>query len=155
VTAKDEGDASGENERPGQAPADTSPVDQAGVRRVVDHERAAGRHPEVMPHENPGFDVLSRGGTGRVLRHIEVKSVSGAWDDMGVGLTRTQFQFAQQHMDTFWLYVVEHALDDERAGVLRIADPAGRAEEFRFDDGWSAVSEDAEPDLPNEVGTVT
>jgi len=155
VTSTDETDESGDGERPGQAPVDTSPVDRAGVRRVVDHERAAGRHPEVMPHENPGFDVLSRGVTGRVLRHIEVKSVSGAWDDMGVGLTRTQFQFAQQHRDTFWLYVVEHALDDERARVLRIADPAGRAEEFRFDDGWSAVSEDAEPDLPNEADTVT
>jgi Domain of unknown function (DUF3883) len=146
ATGSDKSDAPGDGERPGQAPADTSPVDQAGVRRVVDHERAAGRHPEVMPHENPGFDVLSRDGTGRVLRHIEVKSVSGAWDDMGVGLTRTQFEFARQHRDTFWLYVVEYAVDDQRARVLRIADPAGRAEEFRFDDGWSAASEDAESD---------
>jgi len=141
ATGSDESGAHGEGERPGQAPVDTSLVDQAGVRRVVDHERAAGRHPEVMPHENPGFDVLSRDGTGQVLRHIEVKSVSGAWGDMGVGLTRTQFEFARQHRDTFWLYVVEYAVDDQRARVLRIADPAGRADEFRFDDGWSAVSE--------------
>jgi hypothetical protein len=35
--------------------------------------------------------------------------------------------------------------------VLRIADPAGRAEEFRFDDDWSAVSEGAEAALPNEA----
>jgi hypothetical protein len=154
VTGRDANDAAGDDERPGQAPADTLSVDQAGVSRVVDHERAAGRHPEVMPHENPGFDVLSRHGTGQVLRHIEVKSVSGAWDDMGVGLTRTQFEFAQQHRDTFWLYVVEYALDDERARVLRIADPAGRADEFRFDDGWSAVIENAEPDLADEAHPV-
>ena len=151
VTGKDESDASDDGERPGQAPADTSPVDQAGIRRVVAHERAEGRHPEVMPHENPGYDIIARDGTGRILRHIEVKSISGIWDDMGVGLSRTQFDFALQHRDTFWLYVVEYALDDKRARVLRIADPAGRAEEFRFDDGWSAVSEDAEADLPNKI----
>jgi hypothetical protein len=153
VTGKDESDASDDGERPGQDLADTSPVDQAGVRRVVDHERAKGRHPEVMPHENPGYDIIARDGTGRILRHIEVKSISGIWDDMGVGLSRTQFDFALQHRDTFWLYVVEFALDDERARVLRIADPAGRAEEFRFDDGWSSVSEGAQPDTANEVAS--
>lgn len=151
VTGKDESDASDDDERRGQAPADTLPVDQAGVRRVVDHERAEGRHPEGMPHENPGYDIIARDGTGRILRHIEVKSIGGIWGDMGVGLSRRQFDFALQHRDTFWLYVVEYALDDERARVLRIADPAGRAEEFRFDDGWSAVSEGAEATLPNEA----
>ena len=143
----------GNGDGPGGETADTSPVDQAGVRRVVEVERAAGRRPEVMPHDNPGFDVISRDESGRILRHIEVKSTSSAWDDMGVGLSRTQFDFAMQHRDTFWLYVVEHALDDERARVLRIADPAGRAEEFRFDGGWSAVSEaaDADPPVPDRV----
>lgn len=73
---------------------------------------------------------------------------------MGVGLSHTQFEFAQRHRGTFWLYVVEYALDDKQGRVLRIADPAGRAEEFRFDDGWSAVSEGAEPDLPSETDTL-
>jgi hypothetical protein len=87
----------GNGEDPGRKPADTSPVDRAGVQRVVDAERAAGRHPEVMPHENPSFDVISRDDSGEVLRYIEVKSTRGAWDDMGVGLSRTQFDFAQQN----------------------------------------------------------
>ncbi|MGO9082600.1 MAG: DUF3883 domain-containing protein [Streptosporangiaceae bacterium] len=117
-------------------------MDRAGIKWVVDAERAAGRHPEVMPHHNPGFDIISRDGSGQVLRHIEVKSTSGAWDDIGVGLSRTQFDFARQNPGTFWLYVVEHALDDGQARVLRIADPAGRAEEFRFDDGWAPLSDD-------------
>lgn len=134
----------GDSEETERTPVDHSPVDQAGVRRVVEVERAAGRHPEVMPHENPGFDVISRDGTGRILRHIEVKSTASGWDDMGVGLTRTQFDFAQQNRETFWLYVVEHALDDNDARVMRIADPIGRADEFRFDDGWSVVSEDVD-----------
>ena len=138
----------GNGDGAGREAADTSPVDQAGVRRVDEVERAAGRRPEVMPHDNPGFDVISRDESGQISRHIEVKSTSSAWDDMGVGLSRTQFDFAMQHRDTFWLYVVEHALDDEHARVLRIADPAGRAEEFRFDGGWSAVSEAADADPP-------
>jgi Domain of unknown function (DUF3883) len=134
--------SAGNDDGSGQSPGDTSPVDQAGIQRVVNAERAAGRHPEVMPHHNPGFDVISRDGSGQVLRHIEVKSTSGAWDDMGVGLSRTQFDFGQQNPETFWLYVVEHALDDGQARVLRIADPANRAEEFRFDNGWAVLSDD-------------
>ena len=127
---------------PGRSPGDTAPVDQAGIQRVIDAERAAGRHPEVMPHHNPGFDIIARDGSGQILRHIEVKSTSGAWDDMGVGLSRTQFDFAQQNPETFWLYVVEHALNDGQARILRIASPAGRAEEFRFDSGWAALGDD-------------
>jgi Domain of unknown function (DUF3883) len=84
------------------------------------------------------------GQRGRILRYIEVKSTASGWDDMGVGLTRTQFEFAQQHRETFWLYVVEHVLDGSRARVIRIADPIGRADEFRFDGGWSAVGETAD-----------
>lgn len=131
-----------DDDAPGRSTGDTSPVDKAGIQRVVDAERAAGRRPEVMPHHNPGFDVISRDDSGQVLRHIEVKSTSGAWDDMGVGLSRTQFHFGQQNPATFWLYVVEHALDDGQARILRIANPASRAEEFRFDSGWAALSED-------------
>jgi hypothetical protein len=139
-----------EADRSPRTAADLSPVDHAGVQQVIEFERAAGRHPQLMPHDNPGFDVVSRDDTGRTLRHIEIKSTARAWDDMGVGLSRTQFQFGQQHRETFWLYVVEHALDPDRARILRIADPTGRAEEFRFDDGWSAVSEGAaiDPEPP-------
>jgi hypothetical protein len=134
----------GDGEECEQTRVDHSAVDQAGVRQVAEFERAAGRHPEVMPHENPGFDVISRDDAGHIVRHIEVKSTAGGWDDMGVGLTRPQFEFSQLHRDTFWLYVVEHALDDNRARVIRIANPSGRADEFRFDGGWSAVSENAD-----------
>ncbi|MDZ5446063.1 DUF3883 domain-containing protein [Micromonospora sp. 4G57] len=135
-----------DSERATRTAMDRSPVDRAGISRVVAAERGAGRHPEVMAHNNPGFDVTSRDDTGQVLRHIEVKSTAGAWSDMGVAVSRRQFDFAQQHPDTFWLYVVEHALDDAQARILRIANPVTRAEEFRFDGGWAAVSEDAGSD---------
>ncbi|MEV4542279.1 protein NO VEIN domain-containing protein [Micromonospora echinaurantiaca] len=137
-----------DSDRANRKAVDRSPIDRAGIGRVVAAEREAGRHPEVMAHNNPGFDVTSRDDTGQVLRHVEVKSTSGEWNDMGVALSRRQFDFAQQHPDTFWLYVVEHALDDAQARILRIANPATRAEEFRFDGGWAAVSEDAGSDPP-------
>jgi hypothetical protein len=137
-----------DSDRADRTAVDGSPIDQAGIRQVAAVEREAGRHPEVMAHNNPGFDVTSRDDSGEVLRHIEVKSTSGEWDDMGVPLSRRQFDFAQEHPDTFWLYVVEHALDDTKARVVRIANPAIRAEEFRFDSGWAAISEDAGSDAP-------
>jgi hypothetical protein len=137
-----------DSDRANRTAVDRSPIDRAGIGRVVAAEREAGRHPEVMAHNNPGFDVTSRDDTGQVLRHIEVKSTAGGWNDMGVALSRRQFDFAQQHPDTFWLYVVEHALDDAQARVVRIANPVARAEEFRFDGGWAAVSEDAGSDPP-------
>ena len=66
----------GDSEETERTPVDHSPVDQAGVRRVAEFEREAGRHPELMAHENPGFDVISRDNAGRILRHIEVKSTA-------------------------------------------------------------------------------
>jgi hypothetical protein len=78
---------------------------------------------------------------GELLRHIEVKSTDGPWDDMGVGLTPRQLQFSHDHPGTFWLYVVEYATDDQRARIFGISDVACKIEEYRFDDGWAAVAE--------------
>jgi hypothetical protein len=118
-----------------------SPVDEAGIRRVLAVEDAEGRSAEVRPHNNPGFDVVSRSPSGKLLRHIEVKSTDGPWDDMGVGLSSRQFEFSRDHPGTFWLYVVEYATDDRRARVFGIPDVASKIEEYRFDDGWATAAE--------------
>lgn len=126
-------------------------IDQAGVNAVLEFEANAGRHAETMPHDNPGYDVLSRDADGRVARYIEVKSLAGAW---GEGrsfprLTLRQFEFAQgRHLDAgnhpvdpeqVWLYVVEHAETSPR--ITPINDPAGRATRFVFDQGWRVLGE--------------
>lgn len=116
-------------------------VDEAGIRRVLAVEDAAGRSAESQSHNNPGFDVVSCSPDGELLRHIEVKSTDGPWDDMGVGLTPRQLQFSHDHPGTFWLYVVEYATDDQRARIFGISDVASKIEEYRFDDGWAAVAE--------------
>jgi hypothetical protein len=128
-------------------------VDDAGIRRVVLLEETQGRLPTVQPHNNPGFDIVSRSSSGELLRHIEVKSTDGQWDEMGVGLSSRQLDFAEKHPETFWLYVVEYATDDQRARIFGIPDAASRIEEYRFDSGWAAVAQhmSSHPALPLEV----
>ncbi|HEX7643873.1 MAG TPA: DUF3883 domain-containing protein [Burkholderiaceae bacterium] len=97
------------------------------------------------PEGNPGFDLFEPDSTGRQIRWVEVKSMTGSWEDRPVGLSHTQFDFAREKGDGYWLYVVEHATDPARARVLRIQNPAGHARTFTFDQGWSAIAETEPP----------
>jgi len=56
------------------------------------------------------------------------------------GLSRAQFEEAQRRGDHYWLYIVEHANTPERARVVRIQNPAGKAQTFTFDHGWLCVA---------------
>lgn len=125
----------------GDEAVDRSPVDGAGVRRVIEYERSCGRYPEEQAHNNPGFDVLSKDADGVVLRRIEIKSVGGAWTGFGVWMSATQLEENRNHPDDFWLYVVEHADDDDAAVIYRIHNPVGEATKFGFDAGWQALRE--------------
>jgi hypothetical protein len=125
-----------------QAAAHREAVDRAGVDRVLTWEREAGRFPIEMSHSNPGHDVLSCDADGVEVRHIEVKSLSGGWDFGNAVLSHTQFKYASDNRDLFWLYVVERATEPDYE-IHRIQNPAGRANEFIFDDGWRALAEEA------------
>ena len=126
-----------------------SPVDEAGVRRVMDYERSAGRDPKEMPQKNPGYDIESRDGSGAVTRYIEVKSFSGQWSSTYAVLSRPQFDKAREMAERFWLYVVERAESDEFQ-IHRIQGPATRANHFMFDDGWRATAEPVPPRQEDE-----
>jgi hypothetical protein len=127
--------------------AETSEIDGAGVARVLAFERLCGRAPEEQDHSNPGFDVISRGHSGEILRWIEVKSLRGPWNERGVFLSRTQMAFSQERGQQFWLYVVEFAEDDDAFRIHRIQDPWSQASRFGIDNGWQGV---AEPDLERD-----
>jgi hypothetical protein len=119
-----------------------SVVDAAGVAEVLRYERENDREPEEMDHANPGYDVCSFYKNGELARWIEVKSTAGAWDRLGVGLSPTQFRFAQRESpDLCWLYVVEFALDEELRRVWCIQSPAERVTDFMFDDGWKGLAD--------------
>ena len=118
-----------------------SAIDRAGMQLVLQHERDAGRYPEEMPRESPGYDIVSRNSAGEVLRYIEVKSIASLWDSQGVGLSATQFNTAHLHQERYWLYVVERA-EGPDARIYRIQDPARRVDQFLYDDGWRDLAED-------------
>ena len=115
-------------------------LSRAGVNRVLEHERNAGRHPTEMPHTNPGYDVESKNQAGEIGRFIEVKSSPGDWDGKGVALTKTQFEKAVEEGDKFWLYVVERA-EGENFNIIRIQNPGRLVNQFFYDDGWREVGE--------------
>jgi hypothetical protein len=120
------------------------PVDEAGVRHVMEHEFKAGRKPKEMPHKNPGYDIESRDADGNVLRYIEVKSFSGRWNSTYAVLSRPQFNKAHELGDLFWLYVVERA-ESEDFQIHRIQNPPSNANHFMFDSGWRTLAEPVPP----------
>lgn len=123
-----------------------SPVDIAGVHRVMQYESSVGRYPKEMAHNNKGYDIESRDVHGTtVLRYIEVKSFSGDWDSTYADLSRDQFDKANEEREKFWLYVVERA-ESENFRLHRIQNPARKANHFMFDDGWRATAEADPPE---------
>ena len=97
------------------------------------------------PDGNPGFDLFEVNGSGQQVRWVEVKSMTGSLENRPVGLSHTQFDYARAKGDAFWLYVVEHATDPEKARVLRIQNPVAHARTFTFDHGWSQIARTEPP----------
>jgi hypothetical protein len=130
-----------------EASAETE-VDRSAIDAVLDYERAHGREPEEMRHDNPGFDIRSEAPSGEV-RYIEVKGTAVRWGDQGVAISSRQYLEGAQRREDFWLYVVDHALSGPR--VHAVQDPVSQIDEYLFDDGWRVVSEKADivrPELP-------
>lgn len=97
---------------------------------------------ELYGKNNPGFDLISRSPTNpKDVRYIEVKSLRGEWDSLGVYMSRTQLEFAIDYGAQVWLYVVEYALNPERTRLHRIKDPWSNMGRFYFDDGWRVIAE--------------
>jgi len=94
---------------------------------------------------NPGFDLYETDSSGRQIRWVEVKAMTGSLQDRPVGLSHTQFDCAREKGDAYWLYVVEHATDPTQARVLRIRNPIAHARTFTFDSGWSQIAQTEPP----------
>ncbi len=114
-------------------------------RRMALEERAIRFILECEPQwrrtalNNPGFDLFRTDGRGQQV-FCEVKAMTGTLQDRPVGMSRTQFEHAYQHGRGFWLYVVEHANNDDAARIVRIQDPARKAQTFTYDSGWIAMN---------------
>ena len=114
-------------------------LEERALARILGEEPQLGR---TSPN-NAGFDLVEEDDAGVACRWVEVKAMTGTLSDHPVGMTRSQFEAAQERGERFWLYVVEHAGSDSPR-ILRIQDPAGRARTFTFDRGWIAIAEDDE-----------
>lgn len=95
---------------------------------------------QPTPTHNPGFDLFEPGANGQPVRWIEVKAMTGSFQDRPATMSHTQFDYARERGDAYWLYVVEHA-GTEYAHLVRIQNPAGKVHTFTFDRGWLAVAE--------------
>lgn len=117
-------------------------IESAAIEYVLEQERRSGRVVQDLnldSQHNRGHDLVSHLPDGTDKRFIEVKGIAGSWGQRGVMVTPAQFEFALQHGDKAWLYVVEHALTAPT--LHRIQDFARRVWRFGFDDGWSDVAE--------------
>ncbi|MFA4931410.1 MAG: DUF3883 domain-containing protein [Caldisericia bacterium] len=122
-------------------------LEEKAIALITDTEPRLHR----TPVDNPGYDLFEAGEDGQPVRWIEAKAMTGDLSGRPVGLSRTQFEWAQEHGDTYWLYIVEHANLPHTARIVRIQDPAGKARTFTFDHGWISVAQVSESAELNEV----
>lgn len=111
-------------------------LEHAAIDYILQLEPAWQR----TPPNNPGFDLYRVDDDGKPFAWCEVKSLSGSWGERPVAMTRTQFEHAREHAESYWLYVVEYAGTNRRR-ILAIQDPAGQAEAYTFDSGWESGAE--------------
>ncbi|GIX39109.1 MAG: hypothetical protein KatS3mg128_0158 [Silanimonas sp.] len=116
--------------------AERMQIEERAIDLIIRLEPGLRRTPEG----NPGFDLFEADSSGRQIRWVEVKSMTGTLHDRPVGLSHTQFDCAREKGDAYWLYVVERATDPAQARVLRIQNPVGHARTFTFDHGWSEIA---------------
>jgi hypothetical protein len=129
---------------PGEEPPDPEGLDHAARMKLESQaiEFILEREPQLQPTptNNPGFDLFEPGANGQLVRWIEVKAMSGSFQDRPATMSHTQFECAREHGEAYWLYVVEQA-GTEHANLVRIQNPAGKARTFTFDRGWLAFAE--------------
>ena len=144
---------------PEEAQETTSQTDKhnqtgrAGLQKVLEYERQQNRNPHDKSNDKLGYDVESADASGS-KRFIEVKSVSGDWDTLGVGITASEFQKAQELGEQYWLYVVERA-EQQDMEIHRIQNPARLVNQFFYDKGWKGLSEIPAKASPRRVEVAT
>lgn len=126
-------------------------IADAAVEYFVQNARDRWQALEIMPPNNPGFDLQAIT-TDAELEYIEVKGQSAEWSEAGVALTPTEMLAAHRYRESYWLCVVEYALDPQRRRMHLVRDPFGSVHQFRFDVGWKskADADAGDPLRPSE-----
>src|SRR5262249_53265933 len=106
---------------------------------AIDHILTFEPELHKTPPGNAGFDLYETDNERRLNRWIEVKAMVGTLANHPVGMSKRQFETAQDKQTRFWLYIVENATSEEPR-ILKIQDPAGNARTFTFDQGWKEIA---------------
>jgi len=100
---------------------ETAAVERRAVSAVLAAERALGRDPEEMPHNNPGYDIRSRSADGSWV-FLEVKGRIAGADDFTV--TRNEVLHGRNAGGSFRLALVRVHPDGPSGDEVRyIPDP--------------------------------
>ena len=106
-----------------------------------------------------GYDITEVSENGDIVRYIEVKTCRRDWDELGVSVTPSQFEFAHRH-ENWWLVIVENiAVESVGTSITQIENPVKLINQFRFDESWRQMkAQDIQPKLTQqrkpEVGCV-
>lgn len=121
-------------------------LEAEAIERILAHERDWRR----TEQNNPGYDLYKVDSVGRQSCWCEVKAMKGSLQNRPVGISHTQFGYAIERGESYWLYVVEYADDDEKYRIVKIQDPVGKARTFTFDRGWIDVAEEIKADVAEQ-----
>lgn len=91
------------------------------------------------PPNNKGYDITEENQSGRIVRYIEVKTLTGKWGEGGVSITEHQFSFAQKEKDKWWLFVIE-GINTDSPKVYQFKNPVIEANRFMFDGSWKQLA---------------
>lgn len=111
----------------------------AAVEKVCSAEESNGWKTTCMPQTHEGYDIEAN--KDGQTRFIEVKGLKGEWTERGVGLSRAQYEYARNHQDSYWVYIVENALGPGEPRITRIQNPAKRITEYRLDSTWRQLAQ--------------
>ncbi len=108
-------------------------VELAGMDIVEECEKKKGRKPIDVSADGQGYDIESKDLNSGKKRRIEVKSFKK--EPYKVTLSENEYKAANFYKNSFWLYVVERALDENAdcSHIEKISDPANK---LNFDIEW-------------------
>ncbi|MCX6842046.1 MAG: DUF3883 domain-containing protein [candidate division WOR-3 bacterium] len=121
-------------------------LEAKAIELIIGHEPLL----QKTATNNPGFDLYETGTSGNTTRWVEVKAMTRSLQNRPVTMSDTQFRCAQEHREAYWLYIVEQAGTDS-ARIVRIQNPAGKAQNFTFDRGWIHVADVTTQELHEEA----
>jgi len=125
-------------------------ISAAAVSYFIETQASNWAKLEEMAFNNRGYDIRAITHDG-VEEYIEVKGQAGPWTEQGVILTRSELLCAAEHRQSFWLCVVQYALDSQKRSLYLINNPFGMTDQFRYDSGWkgAAVAKPLMPFFPS------